>query len=209
MSTSPQFNYVLSYDWISSLPTPSNPNFLASNIAGSPSNKTKQLAANLLYETIGSTSVNYSLYSKSVGERAKIVRMEIDTINDVHGPFDCSADWEFVIQPEDCNSYGILHGGCSAYLADACGAAPLALLGAALRRPIWGPTLELNAKYLGPARMGATILIQTKMVGLVPGKTNQFILHVVILDKTTGARILEATQKRFVPKEALAIPAKL
>ncbi|KAK4038243.1 HotDog domain-containing protein [Parachaetomium inaequale] len=75
-----------------------------------------------------------------------------------------SATFSFTVQPQHCNFFHILHGGCTASLFDFCTST---VLGMVARPGYWaylGVSRTLNTTYMRPATVGTEVLVECEIV---------------------------------------------
>ncbi|KAF2356157.1 Phenylacetic acid degradation-related domain [Trinorchestia longiramus] len=97
------------------------------------------------------------------------------------------------VEQEHCNQEGTLHGGMSAYLVDIMSTMTCYSYNT-------GATVELNASYLAPAKLGSEITITAKT--LKQGRCFTFFV-VDICDSNTGKLLVTGRHTKYLA------PAKL
>jgi acyl-coenzyme A thioesterase 13 len=87
---------------------------------------------------------------------------------------------QFSVTQAVANSYGTLHGGCTALIIDVAGT--LAILSANSKKA--GVSVEMNQSFLRPLKLGATVFV--KGVVLKMGKTLAFTEVSLHLESAEG-----------------------
>ncbi|KAJ7673503.1 hypothetical protein B0H17DRAFT_1140843 [Mycena rosella] len=123
-----------------SVPTP--PNTVISNIRGNTSDDEKLMAVKGFWH-FASAEESFCI---DIGQRIRMVELNID---DCIGQ--CIVVHEVEVTRDMCNYWGVLHGTCSAYIADACCASSLYILGARLGIDARGMTRSMELVWSNPA----------------------------------------------------------
>ncbi|KAH9364707.1 hypothetical protein HPB48_012919 [Haemaphysalis longicornis] len=102
------------------------------------------------------------------------------------------AHFEMLVEKPHCNLSGTLHGGMAATLVDfyTC-----VLLSTAYDRRVLFASTELKTRFLGPAKMGDTILMETLIIHA--GRTLA-CAEMDILDKATKKILVQGTHTAFI-----------
>ncbi|XP_064486800.1 acyl-coenzyme A thioesterase 13-like [Ornithodoros turicata] len=103
------------------------------------------------------------------------------------------ATYELQIEKHHCNLSGTLHGGMASTLLDiltACTA--LSVVGVKDKRAL---SVEMKIRFLSPARMGETILLETKV--LRTGKTLMFT-EMDIVEKLSRKLVAQGTHIMYL-----------
>lgn len=109
------------------------------------------------------------------------------------------AQFELQLEKPHCNLNNTLHGGMATVLIDLC---TCVLMSTAYDEKLLFTTTEMKARYLRPARLGDTILMEARL--LHPGKTIAFA-EMYILDKATKKICVQGTHTALpVPHESRA-----
>lgn len=99
---------------------------------------------------------------------------------------------ELQLEKPHCNVNSTLHGGMATALIDVY---TCALLKTAYEKDVLFSTTELKARFLGPAKLGDTILMEARITRA--GRTIAFA-EMDILDKTTQKILVQGTQTALV-----------
>lgn len=91
-----------------------------------------------------------------------------------------------------CNPNSVLHGGMANALIDIY---TCVVLNAAYEEPTLFVSTELKTRFLGPAKLGDTILMEARAIHT--GKTLAFA-EMDILDKATKKVLVQGTHTAFV-----------
>uniref|UniRef100_G3MRF5 Thioesterase domain-containing protein n=1 Tax=Amblyomma maculatum TaxID=34609 RepID=G3MRF5_AMBMU len=109
---------------------------------------------------------------------------------------DQAAQFELQVEKPHCNLNNVLHGGMATTLIDLC---TCILMSTAYEKRVLFATTELKARYLRPAKLGDTILMEARIMH--PGKTVAFA-EMNILDKATRKICVQGTHTALlVPQE--------
>jgi len=87
-------------------------------------------------------------------ERVNLSRMKGRTVCEVQ------------VEKDMCNIYGTLHGGCAAYLIDACSSSALIGLGVALGFDASGMSQAMNLIWHAPASVGTKLKIVSSTISI-------------------------------------------
>ncbi|GLV35943.1 uncharacterized protein CBL_09839 [Carabus blaptoides fortunei] len=121
------------------------------------------------------------------GQGFENVLKKVDIVSAKDGK--CKA--EFVVQPEQTNAFGYLHGGFSATLCDIVSG--IALL--SHEREGGGVSVNMNLTFMKTAAVGDTVQVDATTIKL--GRTMGF-LEIAITNKETGELLVSATHTKFV-----------
>jgi uncharacterized protein (TIGR00369 family) len=133
--------------------------------------------------------------SRHVPPTAVLLGMEMLALDSTAG----TTRMRFVVKPEFCNPMGNMQGGFfAAMLDDACATAIIARAG----RRMAVPTLEFKVSFLGPARLGAAVIVEGRCVKL--GRSIAFA-EADMTDEESG-RLLARMSATCMPQPILERP---
>ncbi|XP_077545223.1 acyl-coenzyme A thioesterase 13-like isoform X1 [Haemaphysalis longicornis] len=105
------------------------------------------------------------------------------------------AHFEMQVEKSHCNMNSVLHGGMASTLIDIY---TCVVLSTAYEKPTLFVTTELKTRFLGPAKLGDTILMEARAIQA--GRTLAFA-EMYILDKATKKVLVQGTHTAFVVPE--------
>ncbi|KAF8885761.1 hypothetical protein BD779DRAFT_1532318 [Infundibulicybe gibba] len=171
---------------------PHSPSVDVSQTVGNLTREDKQLTANVCYWLLtgSDTSGHTAAFSSSIGRRLKIA--ELDVWRNEVG-ITARGVCEIVVQPDMCNLYGTLHGGCSAYLIDSSCLPPLIAQSLIAGHELPGASQAMDIRWHHPGHAGMTLQITCTTIE-VRGKATT--LRAEIRDKKDGRILVSAVQAR-------------
>ncbi|KAL0954568.1 hypothetical protein HGRIS_003528 [Hohenbuehelia grisea] len=137
---------------------PDAPGLDASLIKGNVPQDQKRLSANALAFFVDSQGKSYNA---GVGKRIKLVEINTRKRRGEAGKEtdEMETVCEIVVEPDMCNVYGVLHGGCAAYIIDPCTSSALVGLGLYLGVDGTGMSNSMQIIWHAAAPLGAKLRI--------------------------------------------------
>lgn len=164
----------------------------ASKIAGNLSLDQKQLCANVLSYFI----IEGNAFGCEIGKRMRLVETNVLKSPEKGGPLRGRTVCEIQVEKDMCNIYGVLHGGCAAYMIDSCSSSSLVALGVVKGLDYSGMSQALNIIWHGPAPEGTKLKIVSTSV-VVGGRV--MTARCEIWDKDQGRVLVSAVHSKVNP----------
>ncbi|KAG9126129.1 hypothetical protein FRC07_004777 [Ceratobasidium sp. 392] len=144
-------------------------------------------------------------FAYSVGKRLRIEEVSVGEFL-VNGKSRSTVVCTILVKEDMLNLLGTLHGGCTAFLIDACTSIALSILPKGVKNPDdwWGKmavSQALNVMYHTPARTGATLKIVSETV-VAGGRAGT--IRCEIWDSTNNVLVATGTHTKM-PLRNMAI----
>ncbi|KAJ7484447.1 hypothetical protein FB451DRAFT_1554975 [Mycena latifolia] len=137
--------------FLNSVPAP--PNTVISDIRGNASDDEKLFAVKGFWHFASADGS----FGVDIGQRLKIVELNMD-----NEASECVVVHEIAVTRDMCNYWDVLHGACTAYIADACCASSLYILGARMGIDARGMTRSMEVVWLNAAPVGTSLQVVSR-----------------------------------------------
>ncbi|TDL13815.1 hypothetical protein BD410DRAFT_734824 [Rickenella mellea] len=174
---------------------PDVPDDVVRAIKGNITDDAKRLNAKVLSWFIGKDAV----YSNTIGKRIRIT--EINVVSSKHsGKHEAEAICELRVEDDMVNTYGTLHGGCTAYVVDICSSIPLIALGIEHGVDGSGMSQSINIMYHASATSGTALrIVSTTMV--MKGRVG--VSRCELWDKEKKRLVASGIHSKFRPSKPI------